>query len=161
MKFKASAIEIEHFSFLPCHVYWKDTKGTYLGYNDFGAKRLGFKNATEVTGHSDFEIFPQSIAIEFVNNDKKITALKTAMLFPENGVLKKALKVIFISYKMPIFDLNESLIGILGLSFTRPPKTPAHPSSYQKFLIIILNLKKKLLLYLRWKITACNIYVAV
>ena len=44
----SSGIEIEHLSSLPCHVYWKDKNSTYLGYNDFGAKRLGLKEGKKL-----------------------------------------------------------------------------------------------------------------
>ena len=124
-----SGIMIEHLSALPCHVYWKDKKGFYLGYNDYGAERLGFKGE-EIGGHSDFEIFPRSVATEFTRNDQKVILGKEKMFVHEDGVLKKGLlKVVFISYKMPVFDYNESLVGILGISFTRPPKN--HYSSTQ------------------------------
>ena len=112
---------IEHLASLPCHVYWKDRKGLYVGYNAYGAERLGFKEQ-EIVAHSDFEIFPHSVATEFTRIDQKVIARKEQIFANEDGVLKKGLlKVVFITYKMPIFDADESLVGILGISFTRHP----------------------------------------
>ena len=48
---------------------------------------------------------------------------KKQVFVSEQGVLKKTLKVIFLSYKIPLFDRNESVVGILGLSFTRAPES--------------------------------------
>ena len=119
--------DIEHLLSLPCHVYWKNNHGIYLDYNDYGVKCLGFKHH-EVIGHSDAEIFPRTIAGEFKKNDLASIKHKKQIFIHENGILKNKLKVVFHSYKMPLFDDDESIIGVLGLSFTRSPES-RYPSS--------------------------------
>lgn len=122
MTISLKSFDIEHFLSLPCHVYWKDKKNIYQGYNDYGAKRLGFNQGKDITGHSDFEIFPGEIAAEFKKNDEKVITQREQIYVHENGILKDGLNIIFLSYKMPLFDHDESVVGILGLSFTRAPK---------------------------------------
>lgn len=113
------SFDIEHLLSLPCHVYWKNKKGVYLNYNDYGAKLLGFKQGKEVSGSSDLEIFPPSMATEYRKNDQEVMTQRKQIFFHEDGILKDDLKVIFCSYKIPLFDFNESVVGVLGLSFTR------------------------------------------
>lgn len=128
------AFDLKHLLSLPCHVYWKDKKSTYLGYNNYGAERLGFKEGEEISGHSDFEIFPESVATCFKKNDQDAMALKKQIFIHEKGVLKNNLKVVFYSYKMPIFNSNRQVLGVLGLSFTRPPENCYPPSQLEKEL---------------------------
>ncbi|MBS0351846.1 MAG: PAS domain-containing protein, partial [Proteobacteria bacterium] len=124
----------EHFLSLPCHVYWKDTQGVYINYNDYGAKRLGFYRGLEVNGSSDYEIFPRFIATGFIKNDQEVIVEKKQIFFQEDGVLKDNLKVIFCSYKIPLFNDNDSVIGVLGFSFTRAPKSRCFPLQIEQSL---------------------------
>jgi DNA-binding CsgD family transcriptional regulator len=128
------SFEMEHLLSLPCHVYWKNKKGVYLGYNDYGAKRLGFNQGKEVSGSSDFEVFSQCIATEYKKNDHDVMTQKKQIFFHEDGILKDGLKVIFCSYKIPLFDCTESVVGVLGLSFTRASESNCFPSQLEQNL---------------------------
>ena len=43
-------------SVMPCHIYWKDTDGKYLGCNQLHAENLGFSTPDEIVGKTDFEL---------------------------------------------------------------------------------------------------------
>ena len=139
-----SGVAVEHLLFLPCHVYLKDKKSTYLGYNDYGTERLGFKPG-EIAGHSDFEIFPNYIANEFVNNDRAVINQKKQVFVREEGLLKKNVSVTFISYKIPVFDNNERVTGILGLSFTRSPQNNCSSTQLEQDFNYPVNMQDKIL----------------
>lgn len=105
---------------LPCYVFIKNTHGVYLTYNDYGAINLGYKNGDEIAGKTDLEIFPTKVADTYRNNDIEVLKKKEKMFIPEKGVLKDNFPVIFMSYKMPLYDQNKKLVGIGGLAFTQP-----------------------------------------
>ena len=50
----------EHYnsllSLVPCHIYWKNKDGTYLGCNLLHAQNLGFSSPEEIIGKTDFEL---------------------------------------------------------------------------------------------------------
>ncbi len=150
-----SQVSVEHLLFLPCHVYWKDKKSTYLGYNDYGTERLGHKPG-EIAGHSDFEIFPNYIANEFVYNDRAVINQKKQVFVREEGILKKNVSVTFISYKIPIFDDNELVTGILGISFTRSPKNYCSSTQLEKDFNYPANMQDNIL---SKRETACMHYL--
>lgn len=113
------SINIEYLLNLPCYVFWKNVDGYYIGYNDYGADRLGLKKE-QIIGKTDLDIFPREIALIYRNNDKKIVQFKKQSLFLEDGVMKDNNPVIFSSYKMPIYDQNNMAIGVFGISLTQP-----------------------------------------
>ncbi len=114
------SIGVETLVNLPCYVFWKDKQGVYLGYNDFGAINLGYKNGQEIIGKTDFELFPKSIAKIFRGNDDAVCTEEKPVCVPEKGVLKNNYSVVFLSYKMPLYDPNFQLIGIAGVAFIHP-----------------------------------------
>ena len=114
------SIGVETLVNLPCYVFWKDTRGVYLGYNDFGAINLGYKNGQEIIGKTDFELFQKSIAKTFRENDDAVCIEEKPVFAPEEGVLKNNYSVVFLSYKMPLYNPNFQLIGIAGIAFIHP-----------------------------------------
>ncbi len=112
-------VKFENLVNLPCYVFWKNTHGTYLGYNDYGAKNLGYNDGNEIVGKTDYEIFPNNIAKIYRENDREVIIEKKQLFVPEEGVIKNNFSVIFLSYKMPLYDKNQKVIGVLGIAFTR------------------------------------------
>lgn len=104
---------------LPCHVFWKDTNGIYLQYNDYGAAGLGFNSGNEIVGHTDFELFAAETAIIFTDNDKKVICFEKEMFFREHAVIKKTIPVVFFSHKIPLYDFEKNLVGLLGIALVR------------------------------------------
>lgn len=116
---KNLSIDFAFLANLPCHVYCKNREGVYLGYNDYGANNFGYANGCEIVGKTDFEIFPQPIANLYRRNDTQTIFTRKQIFIPEEGILKENLHIIFLTYKIPIFDDKNEITGILGLSFTR------------------------------------------
>ena len=61
-------------------LYWKNSEGFYLGCNAFGAKLVNLKNAHEIVGKTDFDIFPKELAetlrkndLEVMNDEKEVS----------------------------------------------------------------------------------------
>src|SRR6185312_17386496 len=98
------------------YVFLKNEIGIYLTYNDYGAINLGYSKGAEIAGNNDFEIFPREVALLFRENDRQVITQESPLFVPEKGVLKDNFPVIFLSYKMPLYDQDKLVVGILGLA---------------------------------------------
>lgn len=114
------SVDFENLLNLPCYVFWKNIEGIYLGYNDYGAINLGYSSGDEIAGKNDFDMFPQEMAELYRENDRAVVVRKKQIVVPEKGLLKNKVPVIFLSYKMPLYDQFHTIVGIIGLAFTRP-----------------------------------------
>lgn len=112
------SVNFKNLLTLPCHVFWKNIEGTYLGYNDYGASNLGYNSGQEIAGKSDYEIFPAEMAALYRTNDTEAIKQNRQIFAPEKGVLKNNAPVIFLSYKMPFYNQNK-IVGVFGIAFTR------------------------------------------
>jgi DNA-binding CsgD family transcriptional regulator len=109
---------LENFINFPhCYVFWKNLKGIYLGYNDQGAENLGYDKGSDIYGKTDFDLFPHNIANIFRENDHMVAKEEKQIFFPENGYIKNNTPVIFLSHKMPLYDHNSEVCGVLGFAF--------------------------------------------
>lgn len=110
------SIHFEDLLNLQCHVYWKDKDGVYKGYNN-AFKSFGYNSPNDVIGKKDSDIFSPQIASTYIKNDAQIFLTKSSMIFREPGILKGNFNIIFLSHKMPLYDANHNINGLLGLSF--------------------------------------------
>jgi signal transduction histidine kinase/ActR/RegA family two-component response regulator len=112
-----SQIALENIiAFMPGHVYWKDLNGVYIGCNDKQALSLGFQSAKDVIGKTDYEL-PWSIesADEFRKNDLQVMRNATPITKKEKIIIGSK-EAILITQKIPLFDDNQQVIGVLGIS---------------------------------------------
>lgn len=101
---------------LPGHVYWKNKEGIYLGCNHGQAITLGFKSAEEVIGKTDFDLlWGQEFARTYRKNDLRIMETGESEVVEETALIHGK-KTIYLSQKVPLTDLNNEVIGILGIS---------------------------------------------
>lgn len=104
-------------SMMPEHVYWKDTKGVYLGCNTLQAQNLGFENHFEVVGKTDFDV-SQNIehAKIFIGNDLKVIKDGVSISVEENVTKLGIGQVLMLSHKSPLFNTQGEVVGIVGVS---------------------------------------------
>lgn len=112
-----SAIALKYIiNNLPEHVYWKDKEGRYLGCNLLQATDLNLKNPEEIIGKTDYDLSPKEKADAFREVDQKIItegkAIETEEVVEKNGV-----NVVVLSKKIPLFNHDHQIIGLLGISF--------------------------------------------
>lgn len=101
---------------LPGHLYWKDKEGKFLGCNLEQAIDAGFKSPDEMIGKSD-EDMPWGIQAEYLRNiDQCIMEAKESTTLEELFELPDGTKKIYLSRKMPLYDEEENVFGILGIS---------------------------------------------
>ena len=106
-------------SHLPCHVFWKNTAGFYLGYSDYGAISLGFRSGKDIIGATDFEIFPRETALIFREIDQKVILCKFEIFITHEVKIKTGIMVTFFTHEIPLFDMDQKIIGVLGIALLR------------------------------------------
>jgi DNA-binding CsgD family transcriptional regulator len=103
---------------LPCYIFWKDLKGIYQGYSDYGAACIGYCSGKDIIGKSDLDIFPKKYALIYQAHDKQVLKSGIPSFSIEEGELKNNTPVIFHSYKIPLYTGAKVLKGVLGFSMT-------------------------------------------
>lgn len=106
---------------LPCHLFWKNVEGIYLGYSDYGAISLGFTNAKDIIGSTDLNLFPKETADIFREVDQKVILYKTEIFTQHRVLIKSSSFVTFFSHVIPLYNTCEEVTGILGIAVSINP----------------------------------------
>jgi two-component system aerobic respiration control sensor histidine kinase ArcB len=101
---------------MPGHVYWKDSNAIYLGCNDLQAKSLGLSSNKQIVGNTDYDFSPKDKADSFRKTDMEVMETKKAYIV-EEVALYGGKESVFLSQKVPLFDKQGTVTGILGVSF--------------------------------------------
>jgi two-component system, OmpR family, aerobic respiration control sensor histidine kinase ArcB len=100
---------------MPCHIYWQDRKGKVLGCNDEQASSLGFKTKEELIGKTIFDLQPRKYATKIAATNQKV--IKTKKLHTvEESAMVSGKELIYLSNKIPLFDKQHNVIGLVGMS---------------------------------------------
>ena len=97
-------------------LYWKNIEGVYLGCNAFGARLVHLKNAHEIVGKTDFDIFPKELAETLRKNDLEVMSHKKEVSFEEEIDLEGDKKIVLLSFKRPLYDKYGKIAGVIGNS---------------------------------------------
>ncbi len=107
---------IEILSALPANVYWHDLDNIYRGCNAMQLKSLGLQYS-DIIGKDMSRVlsaFTPDYA-EIADNDLKVMAKQKEFIYFESAIVAgKAYN--YISKKVPLYDANQQLIGLFGLS---------------------------------------------
>lgn len=98
----------------PAVIYLKDKQGRYTFVNRHFELLSGF-SAEQVLGKTDRELFPESVATNSYNNDRKVLDSGTPLEIEEFGPVDGQLHT-FISAKFPIYDADEDIAELCGIS---------------------------------------------
>ncbi|MDC6354693.1 MULTISPECIES: PAS domain-containing sensor histidine kinase [unclassified Robiginitalea] len=102
---------------LPLNVYIKDLESRKILVNKAECAYLGVSDADELLGKSDFELYNRQIAQESRDEDLFVLNNGTPLLGKETISVRKDGKVThFLSSKIPLFDEDGEVYGLLGLS---------------------------------------------
>ena len=104
---------IEH---IPQFVWWKDLDSIFLGCNENVANYVGLKNAQDIVGLTDFDIYENKKDAEFVRKiDQEIIQTgKSQLNFEEYLTLPNIGKRWLSTSKTPLYDRNKNIIGTIG-----------------------------------------------
>ncbi len=98
---------------IPYYVWINDDEGRFVYSNAAFSILLG-KLPSEIRGQAYDEIFSYETAIKIMNSDKKVMENRRSD-FVQIEMEVKGKKLCFEQYKMPMFDENNNVIGIMAV----------------------------------------------
>ena len=104
-------------AFMPGHVYWKDVNGVYLGCNEEQARAAQLTSRYEIIGKTIKDLPYDVDAETIMENDRELISGQQKRCIEEFTVTLNNEKRVFLTEKCPIFDENNEVSGILGISF--------------------------------------------
>ncbi len=99
---------------IPDLIFYKDKNNTYLGCNEAFLKFNNF-SAGEITGKTDFDLFPKQQAAYFHDADQKIIEEKQFLRTETWETDSKGQKYLLDTLKLPFTDENGNPLGIVGI----------------------------------------------
>jgi len=100
---------------LPMRIFWKDRESTYLGCNASFAKDVGLDRATELHGKTDFDLpWADTKAELYRADDSEVMRTGKAKLNYEEARVGKTGKIWVSTSKIPLFDDNRNVVGVMG-----------------------------------------------
>lgn len=100
---------------IPSRVFWKDKNMIYLGCNNLFARDLGLESKDLIKNKTDFDINTDEDALIYREEDKYIIETKKPLLnLQQIAPVPGGNKIWTRKHKVPIFDENGEVIGILG-----------------------------------------------
>lgn len=102
---------------LPGHIYWQDVNNVFLGCNDAQAKSAGLKHRNDIIGKTNYDLpwHEQAKSLNDINNEVMRTGREYSI--EERADLSNGQHYFFLSKKVPMFDNNRNIVGIMGISF--------------------------------------------
>jgi two-component system aerobic respiration control sensor histidine kinase ArcB len=101
---------------IPGNVYWKDATGKYLGCNNNVAKILKLQSPDKIINKTNYDLFSKELAELATKTDEVVIREKKECTFEETGLDLEGNQAIYFSHKIPIFDDNNDVSGIVGIS---------------------------------------------
>ncbi|MDR1417938.1 MAG: PAS domain-containing sensor histidine kinase [Endomicrobium sp.] len=100
---------------LPCHIYWLNRDNVYLGCNLEQAKDFGLKSTHEVIGKNNFDFHDYDTALQLNKINELVMSTGRAYEGEEPAWIEKD-TANCLSTKVPLFDIQGKIIGLLGVS---------------------------------------------
>ncbi|WP_024613180.1 PAS domain-containing sensor histidine kinase [Clostridium sp. Ade.TY] len=100
---------------MPDYVFYKDINGNYLICNRKFSEHLGMSK-NEIIGKTDYELFSEDTARSFRQHDIEVIRDKRQKIYVEEKVLNNNKKFIEETVKVPYFDMNNNILGVIGVS---------------------------------------------
>lgn len=101
---------------LPAHIYWKNKEGVYLGCNLKQAESVGFKDKKELIGRKDNDLVWLAESAKLRESDEFVMRTGKLYTVEEPATLSDGKLRIFLSKKLPTYNANGEIDGILGVS---------------------------------------------
>ena len=106
----------ELIKFMPGYVYWHDMNMAFLGCSGEEAALLGL-STQEIIGKTPYDFLSKEEADLIVNRNQEVIKAKKTMTFEEVVNFPDGKRRVYYSRKTPLFNKDNEIIGILGLSF--------------------------------------------
>jgi two-component system, OmpR family, aerobic respiration control sensor histidine kinase ArcB len=101
---------------LPASVFWKDKAGLYCGCNNSFAQVLGLKSVEEVLGKTDYDLATKDLGDHYLKDDREVMESGIPKLnIEEEQNFPDGRKVFILTNKVPIFNKDKEVVGVLGI----------------------------------------------
>lgn len=101
---------------LPAHIYWKNKDGVFLGCNLKQAQSAGFSSKDEFIGKNDSDMPWAADSDKLRDSDQRVMRTGKLYTVEEPSTLIDGQERIFLSKKLPTYNANGEIDGILGVS---------------------------------------------
>lgn len=109
------ALLVSLLNSIPDLIFYKDVNGIYLGCNDAFVEFVG-RSSEEIVGKSDFDLFPYEVAAFFREQDMEMMTQGQARHNDEWVDYPDGRRVLLDTLKVPFYDANKNLLGLIGIS---------------------------------------------
>jgi len=97
----------------PGLLWLKDSNGRFLSVNMEFAKSCGFDNSELLLGKTDFDIWPQELAVKYIADD--VSVMKSGIpIMVEEPISDKGNIKWFETFKTPVLDNRGVIVGTTG-----------------------------------------------
>ena len=102
---------------IPAGIFWKDINSVFLGCNNYFARLADIANPADIIGKTDFELpWGQFEAVQYIKDDQEVMLSKKPKLdIEECQTLADGSECVLLTNKIPLFDKEGSVVGILGI----------------------------------------------
>ena len=97
-------------------IYWKDTKGVYIGCNKYMVAMAGLDNRKQIIGKTDFDLPWKDQAEKISRVDKLVISNNKTYKLEESPKIHQGVAKTFLSSKTPLINDEGKIIGIIGVS---------------------------------------------
>jgi len=101
---------------IPDSIFYKDKNSRFIRINKAKAKSIGLKDPEEAIGKSDFDFYSLDDAREAYNDEVKILKSNSPLINKLEKRIKNDVTRYQLATKVPIYDDNNQIRGIVGLS---------------------------------------------
>jgi PAS domain S-box-containing protein len=97
----------------PAAIYMKNSNGRYMLANRVCTEIFGSPDS-EIVGKTDFDVYPEALAQQFSESDKRVIREGQPIQFEERpGICKNK---VYLSVKFPVYDIDSSVLGVGGIA---------------------------------------------
>ncbi len=105
---------------LPDQIYVKDCKSKFVACNTAVAKLMGFNSVDEIVGKTDFDLFPQSLAEKFHNEEIAVFSGQPRVNREEkiegSGLTSSGSQRWMLTTKVPLCEPDGTIYGLVGIN---------------------------------------------
>ncbi len=127
---------------MPGNVYWMDCNSVFLGCNDNVAKMLGLEKREDIVGMTHYDTsrilnWHKGQAESFRRDDiEVITSGEPKLGVEEPPIINAEGKTLyFLTSRVPIFDMNNKIVGVVGISIDITDRKEAEQLKLEKIAI--------------------------
>lgn len=117
-KLKDEIVFLENIiKYSPAMIYWKDKNSIHLGCNETFSYAVGYDNPKDIIGKTDYDLSWHSQAAKYNRDDQDVIKSGKPKLNIEDTIIDKNGETRYvITNKVPLRDLDEKIIGVLGIT---------------------------------------------